>query len=400
MIDLSLILLLLGLIIFIGVFGNILSRKTKIPESFYLLIFGVIIGPLTGTVSGTEMLELAPSFSILALIIILIDAGINFDILQILRTLPAAILFTLTVMIVTTLIVAGMLHYVFGWEMLYALFLGLISSGNTTITAISLLAHVKGISHIRRLITLETIINDLTIIIGAVILVNIMTLQSISDVHPLSEAVSKISVGLLIGFLAAIGWKEVIQDAIPVGFRYFSTLGAAFVIYYIVEQVGGSPIIGIFAFAVVLGNVTRIFKMNKKSRESFRSILQNIRDAQGGLSLVTKSFFFVMLGILFSFNALTETVLLIVLGIVAAAFISRYLSATIVSFYDAKLKKHKALIAGMLPRGFVATVAAFLPLEAGIEIPNITDIMLLLVFATTIVAMITVMLFSREEEEK
>jgi len=36
---------------FIGIFGNILSRRTKIPESFYLLVFGIIIGPLTGIVS-------------------------------------------------------------------------------------------------------------------------------------------------------------------------------------------------------------------------------------------------------------------------------------------------------------------------------------------------------------
>jgi len=75
---------------------------------------------------------------------------------------------------------------------------------------------------------------------------------------------------------------------------------------------------------------------------------------------------------------------------------ARFFSTQVLLLLDKKYRKETFLITTMLPRGFTATVVAFLPLEAGIEIPGLTEIVLLMLLISTIIAIIGVTIHERK----
>ena len=54
----------------------------------------------------------------------------------------------------------------------------------------------------------------------------------------------------------------------------------------------------------------------------------------------------------------------------------------------------------MIPRGYVAAVLAFVPAQLGINIPFLTDIVVILIVVTTIIAIIGTALYARSMEKK
>ena len=54
----------------------------------------------------------------------------------------------------------------------------------------------------------------------------------------------------------------------------------------------------------------------------------------------------------------------------------------------------------MVPRGFVATLLAFLPYNEGIIIPSFAEIVLLLIFATSLVSIFGTIIFKTKDTEK
>ena len=80
------ILLAAGVVIFLGVAGEAFFKKTGIPDVAFLMILGVIIGPVFGIISAEAVIQVVPYFAALALIIIMFDGGLNLDIKHIVKT--------------------------------------------------------------------------------------------------------------------------------------------------------------------------------------------------------------------------------------------------------------------------------------------------------------------------
>jgi len=71
------ILLAAGVVIFLGVAGEAFFKKTGIPDVAFLMVLGVIIGPVLGIIQPEAVIEVVPYFAALALIIIMFDGGLN-----------------------------------------------------------------------------------------------------------------------------------------------------------------------------------------------------------------------------------------------------------------------------------------------------------------------------------
>src|SRR3989338_6543685 len=86
------ILALFGVTIIVGYIGYIFFDKTRIPDIFWLMIFGILIGPIFNLVDRALFISISQFLAALALIIILFDAGINMDFFKMLRSFPRSIL--------------------------------------------------------------------------------------------------------------------------------------------------------------------------------------------------------------------------------------------------------------------------------------------------------------------
>ena len=69
------VLLAAGVVIFLGVAGEAFFKKTGIPDVAFLMVLGVIIGPVFGLIQPEAVIQVVPYFAALALIIIMFDGG-------------------------------------------------------------------------------------------------------------------------------------------------------------------------------------------------------------------------------------------------------------------------------------------------------------------------------------
>ena len=71
----TVLLLTAGIIIFLGVAGEAFFKRTGIPDVVFLLVLGMVIGPVMGIVEQETVVEIVPYFAAIALIMIMFDGG-------------------------------------------------------------------------------------------------------------------------------------------------------------------------------------------------------------------------------------------------------------------------------------------------------------------------------------
>ena len=98
---------LTGLIILVGLAGELIFKRTGIPSVLFLMGFGVLLGPVLHLADPTVVMQLAPYLGTLALLIILFDGGINLHIVKVVNETPLALLFSLTVCALTVVSIMG-----------------------------------------------------------------------------------------------------------------------------------------------------------------------------------------------------------------------------------------------------------------------------------------------------
>jgi len=103
---------LLASIILIGFLGNIFFEKTGLPDALWLILFGVLIGPIFSLVNRETLSQNITIFAPLALIIIMFDSGLNSDLIKLVKQSSRAILLTLSAFVLSVFSAAGFSYFI------------------------------------------------------------------------------------------------------------------------------------------------------------------------------------------------------------------------------------------------------------------------------------------------
>ena len=87
----TLALILAGGILVIGFLGDYLFHKTGIPDMLFLIILGMLIGPITGLADANAVTSFAPYLAALGLVFILFDGGMTLNIYRVFSESPRAL---------------------------------------------------------------------------------------------------------------------------------------------------------------------------------------------------------------------------------------------------------------------------------------------------------------------
>ncbi len=91
---------------------------------------------------------------------------------------------------------------------------------------------------------------------------------------------------------------------------------------------------------------------------------------------------------MFNLETVTYNTLMIALVLTVLMIASRWISYKIIWFYDTRFNDHVLLVSLMVSRGLTAGITAFMPVEQGLQVPPITDIVIVMILFTNIVATI------------
>ena len=372
------LLLAAGVVIFFGVIGESFFKKTGIPDVAFIMVLGVLIGPVLGIIQPEVVLEVVPYFAALALIIIMFDGGLNLEIKSMVKTAHFALVLSIIGFVISVGIVTGLTHYWLEWNWIESILLGSIVGGSSSAIVFGLVRNLRISGEAKSMLSFESALTDILATIVAFVLFEAVLTGSL-DINTLGDTIGRaIAVGLILGFSVGIPWMYVSTKLANSQHAYMLTLGILFVLYFMANAFGESGALTALVFGLMLGNKAHLSRYLK-----FKSPKVDSDDSMHNqLTFLVRTFFFVFVGLLASFG----NVEYIIFGIVATViiYVGRViLTKTTLTKRFSKLDRKVTSV--MIPRGLAAAVLATFPLTMGL--PN-AEAYLQVVFVIIMVSVI------------
>ena len=384
----TLFLVCISAIFLIGTFGEVVFSRTKVPDVIWLIVVGILIGPVLGLISRPQLLGIAPYFSALTLVFVLFEGGSRLDLVELYRAAARSVLLTVlaflcsvvAVTLVSWLMVdAGLLPVAWTWHQ--ELLIGMIVGGTSPIVIMAAIARIKVPAEAGNLLSLESALSDVLCIVGVTTLVSVFVDDSAVGSAPWVTLIRSLSLGVLVGAAAGLAWLLLLKWLKGNEHAYPITLSALLLLYVVEESLGGSGALGVLAFAVVLGNAKHIGQMAKVQEEL--SLHDDLRGFHSQMVFIVKSFFFTFVGAM-----LGPPWGLVAAGAVLALCLlaARYPAVWLALLHSPMPPSQRRMVFVSLPRGVAAGVLATLPVAAGLpDMAQLPPVTFACVFATILI---------------
>jgi cell volume regulation protein A len=423
MLDITFALVILGAIMILGFIGNIIFNRTQIPSIVLLLVFGLIIGFILNVrnIDPSLLMTISKFFAAIAIVIILFDGGINTDLYQLFRGAPRGLLlsisaFSLSVigaMAVVVLLAATVLPNIpLENSVIIGVILGAIVGGTSSPIVIPLACRLKNLQEKTKMVlSIESIITDPLCIVVVLAAFYMITFSGGVDISVgARNLVVTFSVGAVMGLVLGLMWLPFMNRVRNEQFSYVASLAAVFLVYSLttflvgVEEGGeGAGAISCLVFGLVLGNGKKVLKMFNYSGKGFE-MDEETKHFHSLISFIIRTFFFVYLGMVVSF----QNTAFIIIGIVVLIIllIMRYIAIQITTYKGGFEEDDKQTMIAMMPRGLAAAILALNFGPGLIEnlMPGMDgfykDIAFVIILGTAIVCTIGVSIISYNENKK
>jgi cell volume regulation protein A len=364
--------LVLGLlvgIIAIAVFAELLFHKLKIPEQIILLIIGLVI-QYTGIISTSThsyLVQIAPILGTFVLGLILLDAGFGMKAYDMVVRSPKIFALASLEPIVEGTALAIIMHYLLGWPWIYGAMLGTLLASTTPEVLVPLVRGSLMDEGTQNSIILNSTYNGVTSIVAFEALFGIAQSSNLNLGAAVSGLVLVFLVGIIIGIVCGFVWVFVVLKRIT-SHIYLITMAAAFGVYILSQVLGGNGFLSIILFGMVIGNYqasyrkvvsgvltgTILGKLNEELKKVMRvsndTTVQSLRASQREITFITKTFFFVYLGILVSF---TTMAILIGIGLSFVLIALEFLCVK-----ASRVEANNKILSFIVPRGISPIILA------------------------------------------
>ena len=349
------------------IIANIL-RKAKIPDTFFLLLLGLVLGPTVFMnplvmkyvnivlVDVSAMGTVPDFFRILALILVVFTGTFNLRWKVFKRFSDVSVNLALVGVIFSTVFLGLFAHLLFGVNPVYALLLGAVVSGTGTGV---LYAFERSLSRSKRalnVIKLESIFNSPLTVLLPIIFLDLVVMEPGALLEPLrylaqfwQMIVAGVGTGIIIGFAVSRIMKGMLKE-----YSSLILFSIALITYALAENVGGSGMLAVAVCGLIAGNLV----LSDREKEEVRTF-------EDQLSEMLRISVFTLLGaqVMLPLNL---NVLFVSFVFFLVVFVSRpiFLIPTLGKERKKFTKRDIVLMSFVAPRGLAA--AAMAPIVASI----------------------------------
>jgi cell volume regulation protein A len=384
----------IGILLIVGFLADYLFRKTRFPDILILIALGYLIGPVFHIINPSDIAPASQIIASLALVVILFNGGLDLEFAKVLSSAPRALILVFAGIILSIASTAAFAHYVMGWELMNSFLLGAIVGGTSPSIVMPLISRIKIPEEVSAMLSLESAFNGaLVIVVALVILEVIITGQTGNAALVVVEKITlQIFLGGLIGVIVGVVWLWVLTLLEGETYDDILTLALAFLLYFVVESMGGSGVIFVLTFGLMLGNGMQVAKFLGIKRTVI--IHELMKKFHSQMSFLIKTFFFVYLGLMIAFTQ--NSLILAGVAISLVLLLIRYIAVLLTSIRSNVLLENKGLLTTMLPRGLSAAVVAEIVVASGIPDAAIyPDIIMVVIVTTVVIAAISLPIFTR-----
>lgn len=363
--EISIVILAVGALIFLAHLFSALFDKTRIPDVLPLVFLGVLLGPLLVWIKPEDFGKVGGVFTNIALVIILFESGLGLDLASLRQSMMRGIWLTVVNFGLSLALLTALAHLFFGFSLESSLLLGAILGGTSSAVVIPMVQKIALGDTARTSLLLESTFSDVLCIVGTLGL--LQALQS-SSVHPgamAGQILASFLLSALIGAAGGFSWSTLLNRVRQLENSTLTTPAFVFIIFGLTELLGFSGGIAALSFGIVLGNINRFDLPILRKMRSFKPIQLNPteRTLLSELVFLLKTFFFIYIGLNIQTRSLSAALagLVLTLGLFALRILVVHLSLPkTLSCFDA------SIAAVLIPKGLAAAVLASIPLQRGI----------------------------------
>ncbi|MGB9734252.1 MAG: cation:proton antiporter [Conexivisphaera sp.] len=367
MISVLLAFVAIAAIIFIGFFANMLLKRVGIPEIFFLVLVGVLLGPISGLFPSSIADTLIPYFSQFTLAMILFNVGLELDLNSLVREGPRTAARTIVYVLLSIALITLIFNRLLGWPLYQSFLLGSILGGETTMTVVPYVARELSSRKVYASLSVESALNSAILIIIFSALLSSYQASIPLELSTASTIVSgffaELSIGVVIGVIAAVLWVKAMRILSGADYLYIATIGFMLAIYALVDAIGGSGVIAVLTLAFTMSNIRLVADPLSIYLSVPAELKQYIMNFQDEITFFLRTFFYVFLGLVLEIRSFLSPQIymfsLIIMGIlVLSRFIATW-SANAPERTDDKLFIFSMMAQGLTPAVLATTLLEY-----------------------------------------
>lgn len=395
--DLPVIIIFLGSLIFFSHFAKSMFDRTKIPNVLLLLIIGIILGPISGLVKPEDYGQVGKVFTNLTLIIILFESGTSLKFDELKKAIGRATLLTVINFVATMAVASVLFNYLTKLDWMGSLFIGAVIGGTSSAVVIPMVKQLKLGSNSQTILYLESVISDVLCLVVGLAMLEGMKLGIIKPGAILGQVGKAFLFAAIIGVAAGLAWSFILKMIRGLENSMFITPAFVFILYGIVEFLGFNGGIAAIGFGIILGNNEFLLK-SKAVRSIFKikstTFNKNEKQFFSEIVFILQTYFFVYVGTSIQFGSVSTYLIgLVVVGliIIARAPVTKLVSKKGTPARDITISSI------MTPKGLVTAVMASIPLQMNIDHGDIIqDLGYSVVLFSILICSILVILISKD----
>ena len=364
---------IIGLLIFTAhLFSEIFSRK-RIPDVLFLIIIGLLIGPVFHWISPESLGNAGSLFSGITLVTILFESGTQLRFSALKDSFRGALKLTALNFILSAIAVWLVAWLVLKIDPVVSMMLGCILGGTASAVVIPIVRQMRMSEKPAIMLILEAAIGNVFSIVLALALMQAIKSRHVEFGAILGDIFSSFILATVIGLFGAIFWALILDQVRNIKYSILTTPAFVFIIYGLNEWMGFSGAIAALAFGIGLANIDGIY--NAWLKKFIKKVPVNLNETERSLFselvLLLKTFFFIYVGI--SIQLKSWEPIVIGLGISVLLFIIRIPAVRFaISKKEGIPEKEVVFMSALNPKGLTAAVLAT---QALIYIPEMETAM-------------------------
>jgi cell volume regulation protein A len=296
--------LLVSSTILLAYVSDLIYTRTRIPDIIWLLVFGIILGPVFGVFQKELFIYLSPLMSTLALSIILFDAGLNLDIGMLLETMRKSVAISVATIFVAIVTMGLLIRWLVPeFTILQGMLLGAMIGGTSTVATFSVLSNLErlipDIESTRTILLMESVISDPICIISSVTLIKMIMLPKVSILGSFLDIIVIFFYSTLFGVAVGVLWSIALSILKNRRFNNIVTLAVLLLIYVVAESVmgKGGGVMTALMFGLAISNSSKVFSSLGAKRRLLTDTRQ-LKAFHDEITFFVKAFFFVYIGLI------------------------------------------------------------------------------------------------------
>ncbi len=357
------VLVAVGLLVFFAHLFVALFERTRVPDVLYLILIGVVIGPVLHIVSPADFGKVGHVFTTVALVVILFEGGLELGLEHLRASWRGTLALAIVSYAVAFICVAAAAVWLMGVSFPLALFVGAVLAAPAPAVVIPLAQQYAFSPSTKTALMLEAPLGEALGIVVALGILDSMRYESVQIGHLLGRLLASFAFALLIGGAGGFVWSILLHRVRQLRHAIFTTPAFLLVLFGIAELLGFSGPVAALTFGMTLANAgTKEFPwLQKKYNLTPLQHDETERAFFGEIVFLIKTFFFVYLGLSATFVDFWTLVLALVMT--GALLLARVIAVRIASRRKETPRKDALLMSVMVPKGTAAAVLGAIPVQ-------------------------------------